>query len=116
MHHPAFRPALYSCPFLGCKKTCKKPSGLTRHQNTCEFNPKNQFTFPEPDDAIPPAGILPTPSPPLTPPPQLGPIEVPPQNIWKKKSRSGIYVKKHPYLDGELALVLSVTHHIDLSS
>ena len=45
MHRPAFCLALYSCPFLGCKKNCKKPSGLTRHQTTCEFNPKNHFVL-----------------------------------------------------------------------
>ena len=109
MHRPAFRPALYSCSFLGCKKKCKKPSGLTRHQTTCEFNPKNQFAFPAPDTP-PPVGISPTPSPPRTPPQQI-PIDypltpsqaTPRRNVWLEKRRSGIYLKKHPYLDGKLA-------------
>jgi hypothetical protein len=114
MHRPAFRPALYSCPFLGCKKKCKKPSGLTRHQTTCGFNPKNQFLFPKPD-AFLPAGISPTPSPPRTPPQHFNPIEVPRtpgqatprRNIWIAKARSGIYLKQHPYLDGKLTLLIT---------
>ena len=112
MHRPAFRPALYSCPFLGCKKNCKKPSGLTRHQATCDFNPKNQFVFPE-LDAFQPPGISPSPSPspPRTPPqnyadngvPLTPSHATPRRNVWLTKGRSGIYLKKHPYLDGKLA-------------
>jgi hypothetical protein len=116
MHRPTYRPALYSCPFMGCKKACKTPSGLTRHQTTCAYNPKNQFTFPPVQndrdfltDQNERFSEPPTSSPPQTPPQHMDPNEVPPtpsqatprRNVWTIKGRSGIYIKTHPYLDGK---------------
>ena len=120
---PAYRPALYSCPFLGCKKSCKNPSGLTHHQSTCAYNPKNQFIFPPmqnnphfPTDDNRHLSEPATPSPPRTPPQHrdLNPIPptpsqaTPRQNIWKAKGRSGIYTKTHPYLDGKSSSFSSI--------
>ena len=109
MYRPTYRPALYLCPFLGCIKTCKKPIGLTRHQTTCTYNPKNQFVFLPMQNN--PHFEPPSPSPPRTPPQHMDPHEVPPtpsqatprQKIWTTKGRSGIYIWTHPYLDGKLA-------------
>ena len=80
-----------------------------RHQTSCEFNPKNHFTFPESDIAFIPAEFSPPPSLPQTPAQQLNEFPLTPsqatprQNIWITKGCSGIYLKKHPYLDGKLA-------------
>jgi hypothetical protein len=123
MHCPTYRPALYNCPFLGCKKSCKKASGLTRHQTTCSYNPKNRFVFP-PMQNDPPFlnndEYLSDPhtpsSPPQTPPRRTEGNEVPPtpsqatprRNVWTAKGCSGIYIKTHPYLDGKSQLAVPV--------
>ena len=106
-----YRPALFHCSFPSCHKVCKSAGGLTQHQATCQFNPENQYQF---------SPIAHTPSPfpwetqdPVTPPHtpqhQSAPPEVPPTpsnttpqcSQWETKGRSGVYVWKHPYLDGQ---------------
>jgi len=104
MKHTTYQPALYHCNFPGCHKACKTPGGLTQHQVTCIANPRNQYIF------SPPPGILEDRSeietPPQTPPSHSSfipptPSQSSPQHmVWMTQGRSGIYIQKHPYLDG----------------
>jgi hypothetical protein len=104
------KPAIFHCHFAGCMKGCKSAGGLTQHQSTCQFNPANQYRF-SPMSHTPspfPSGDGPA-TPPHTPQHQPLPAEVPPtpshttprHSRWETKGRSGVYVRKHPYLDGE---------------
>ncbi|KAF8800429.1 hypothetical protein BYT27DRAFT_7262837 [Phlegmacium glaucopus] len=106
----SYKPALYRCHFPGCKKACKTPGGLTKHQASCVANPQNQYKFsPLPPSPVHDASVDLSPSPPQTPPPNQVPLEVPPtpsqstpqRTVWTVQGRSGIYVQKHPYLDGQ---------------
>lgn len=125
---PAYKPALYGCDFANCKKKCKTPGGLTRHKESCSYNPINQYIHSPP--STPTAANLPffqtsssPPSVPQTPRRgSTGPPETPPtpshssprRTIWTTKGRSGIYVTKHPFLDGMFRyclMILCVASH-----
>lgn len=106
MSRKPYKAALFHCRFPGCYKVCRSAGGLTQHQTTCQFNPENQYRFS-------PVARTPSPFPwetmlPHTPQRQSAPPEVPPtpsnptpqHSRWKTEGRSGVYVRKHPYLDG----------------
>jgi len=112
MHRPSYKPAIYHCDFIGCRKSCKTPGGLTQHRTSCVFNPRNEYVFPSlPNFDNEPADNLNVENLPPHTPPNLNENEapiVPPtpsqssprRTVWTTKGRSGIYVRKHPYLDG----------------
>ncbi|KAF6751439.1 hypothetical protein DFP72DRAFT_991344 [Ephemerocybe angulata] len=118
-----FKEARYICDFPGCSKPCKSPSGLTQHKAWCKHNPANQYahpTTPSPPPANPPnpaqapAPQSPPPQSPLLPdPPSRGPSPASdgspqpapstpgPRRARQIHERSGISVRKHPYLSGD---------------
>lgn len=109
MKSSSYKPAPFRCPFPGCQKACKKPGGLTQHKEVCQFNPKNQRQFSPLSRIASPfpwevGGELPF----RTPSPNPENREIPPtpsntsprRVIWETNGRSGIRVRKHPFLDG----------------
>ncbi|KAF8168552.1 hypothetical protein B0H34DRAFT_855228 [Crassisporium funariophilum] len=112
-----FVPAFFRCNFAGCGKPIKTPGGLTRHKQSCKFNPGNQYRFSTPPSS--PPFVPHTPSPPpgpdngLLPPqtpnrvPNLG-TPTPPtpsqstsrRTVWTTQGRTGIYTRQHEILNG----------------
>ena len=114
MPQKSYKPALFHCHFPGCCMKCKSPGGLTQHQGSCKFNPENQYCFsPQPESNGSVHGILPHTPPPQMPLRQQHEPEVPPtpsqstphRATWQTCGHSGIYVKKHPYLDGNVSFI-----------